>query len=213
MLEMQTIPNVRVFIADDHPIVRNGIKMLLDTQPDMSVVGEAADGIEALKNVPAANPDLVVMDLSMPRLGGVETTERLRDAHPSIKVLALTVHENAKLMRRVLAAGASGYVLKRAAAEDLIRAIRVIANGGVYVDPTVAAHVSTHGTFTGAQLSNREIEVLRNIAEGHVMRAIASKLEISTRTLETYRSRAMEKLCLKTRADIVQYALRRGWLA
>jgi DNA-binding NarL/FixJ family response regulator len=213
MLESQPRPHVRVFIADDHPIARNGIKVLLDTQPDMSVVGEAADGFEALENIPATNPDLIVMDLSMPKLGGIETTLRLREAHPSIKVIALTVHEDAKLMQRVLAAGASGYVVKRAAADDLARAIRVIADGGVYIDPAVAAHISTDGIFTGAHLSNRETEMLREIAEGHVMKAIASKLEISTRTLETYRSRAMEKLCLKTRADIVQYALRRGWLA
>ncbi|HEX4340808.1 MAG TPA: response regulator transcription factor [Polyangiaceae bacterium] len=212
---MEPRPHVRVFIADDHPIVRSGLKALVDAQPDMSVVGEAVDGLEALENIPGANPDLVVMDLSMPKLGGIETTERLRRAHPSVKVLALTVHEEAEIMQRLLAAGASGYVLKRAAAEDLVRAIRVIAGGGVYLDPAVAASIPSNGTTqgTGSPLSNRETEVLRKIAEGHAMKEIASKLEISTRTLETYRTRAMEKLSLKTRADIVQYALRRGWLA
>jgi DNA-binding NarL/FixJ family response regulator len=215
---MEPPANVRVLIADDHPIVRSGLKALVDAQPDMQVVGEAVDGLEAVELVAALLPDLVVMDLSMPKLGGIEATERLRHTHPGVKVLALTVHEEPSFMRSLLAAGASGYVVKRAAAEDLVRAIRVIAGGGVYLDPAVAAQVSSVSATqpevetTGTQLSNREAEVLRKIAEGHAMKEIAGKLQISTRTLETYRTRAMEKLALKTRAEIVQYALRRGWL-
>ena len=216
---MQPGSRLRIFITDDHPIVRSGLKTLVDAQPDMFVVGEAVDGVEALAEIATLLPDLVVMDLSMPRLGGVEATQRLQESHPEVKVLALTVHEERGFLQALLAAGAVGYVLKRAAAEDLVRAIRVIAAGGVYIDPAVAAQISgceppaSEHSHVGAPLSNREAEVLRRIAEGHAMKEIAGRLEISTRTLETYRTRAMEKLALKTRADIVQYALRRGWLS
>jgi DNA-binding NarL/FixJ family response regulator len=209
---------VRVFLVDDHPILRSGLKALVDAQRDMVVVGEAADGLAALNAVGAARPDIVVMDLSMPKLGGAETTERMRAAFPDIKVLALTAYEERGYVQLLMTAGASGYVLKRAAADELIRAIRAIAAGGIYLDPTVAAQVVGRGMQSNppsggvAQLSEREAEVLRMIAEGHAMKEIAGKLEISTRTLETYRARAMDKLALKTRADIVQYALHRGWL-
>jgi DNA-binding NarL/FixJ family response regulator len=209
---------VRVFLVDDHPILRSGLKALVDSQRDMSVVGEAADGLAALAAVATARPDVVVMDLAMPKLGGAEATERLRAALPDVKVLALTAYEERGYVQLLMAAGASGYVLKRAAADELVRAIRAIAAGGIYLDPSVAAQVvgrNGHPSLTEprvAQLSEREAEVLRMIAEGHAMKEIASKLEISTRTLETYRARAMDKLALKTRADIVQYALHRGWL-
>jgi DNA-binding NarL/FixJ family response regulator len=209
---------VRVFLVDDHPILRSGLKALVDSQRDMIVVGEAADGLAALAAVPGLRPDVVVMDLSMPKLGGAEATERLRASLPEVKVLALTAYEERGYVQLLMAAGASGYVLKRAAADELVRAIRAIAAGGIYLDPAVAAQVVGRGpqsSPTGpgiAQLSEREAEVLRMIAEGHAMKEIASKLEISTRTLETYRARAMDKLALKTRADIVQYALHRGWL-
>jgi DNA-binding NarL/FixJ family response regulator len=209
---------VRVFLVDDHPILRSGMKALVDSQRDMTVVGEAADGLAALAAIPALRPDVVVMDLSMPRLGGAETTERLRATFPDMKVLALTAYEERGYVQLLMAAGASGYVLKRAAADELVRAIRAIAAGGMYLDPSVAAQVVGRGSQSSpstpgiAQLSEREAEVLRMIAEGHAMKEIASKLEISTRTLETYRARAMDKLALKTRADIVQYALHRGWL-
>jgi DNA-binding NarL/FixJ family response regulator len=216
---MEQRARVRVLIADDHPIVRSGLKALVDAQTDMFVVGEAVDGVDVLAVVASLLPDIVVMDLSMPNLGGIDATERLHQTHPDVKVLALTVHEEPAFMRRLLAAGASGYVVKRAAAEDLVSAIRVIAGGGVYLDPAVGALMSASEVQWGApqtsvtRLSNREAEVLRKIAEGHAMKEIAGKLEISTRTLETYRTRAMEKLALKTRADIVQYALRCGWLS
>lgn len=194
------------------------MKALVDSHRDMAVVGEAADGLAALSAVASLHPDVVVMDLSMPKLGGAEATERLRAAFPDVKVLALTAYEERGYVQLLMAAGASGYVLKRAAADELVRAIRAIAAGGIYLDPSVAAQVvgrtaQPNPTAPGvAHLSEREAEVLKMIAEGHAMKEIASKLEISTRTLETYRARAMDKLALKTRADIVQYALQRGWL-
>jgi DNA-binding NarL/FixJ family response regulator len=208
---------VRVFLVDDHEIVRSGLKALVDAQPDMSVVGEAAEGLAGLRGVAAVLPDVVVMDVSMPVLGGVEATERIKAASPEVKVLALTAREEKGYIDILMAAGASGYVLKRSAADDLVRAIRAIAAGGVYLDPAMAAlalaplrHASEYPA--GSRLSEREAEVLRRIAEGHAVKDIAAMLAISPRTLETYRSRAMEKLALKTRADIVRYALRRGWL-
>jgi DNA-binding NarL/FixJ family response regulator len=217
---MKPRPNVRVFIADDHPIVRSGLKALVDAQPDMHVVGEADDGAAAVEGVATLHPDVVIMDISMPTLTGVEATERIHAADPNVKVLALTVHEDRGWMQSMLSAGASGYMLKRAAGDDLVRAVRAVADGEVYLDPAVAAQIAPADSASGtpapapslSPLSERESEVLRRIAEGHAMKEIASRLDISMRTAETYRARAMEKLALKTRADIVQHALRRGWL-
>jgi DNA-binding NarL/FixJ family response regulator len=205
---------VRVFLVDDHEIVRTGLKALVDAQPDMSVVGEAAEGLAGLRGVSELMPDVVVMDLSMPVLGGVEATERIRATSPGVKVLALTAREERAYIDVLMAAGASGYVLKRSAADALVCAIRQIAAGGVYLDPTLALAPQRPASqpLAGSRLSEREAEVLRHIAEGHAVKDIAQMLAISPRTLETYRSRAMDKLALKTRADIVRYALQRGWL-
>jgi DNA-binding NarL/FixJ family response regulator len=208
---------VRVLLVDDHNLVRSGIKALLETQPDVNVVGEAADGVSALSAVEELHPDVVVMDLSLPKLGGAEATARIVATKPGVKVLVLTAHEERSYIDPVLAAGAAGLVLKRAAVEDLLRAIRIVAEGGVYLDPAIAGQVVQGAGRKSAPpgssppLSEREGEVLRLIAEGHAMKEIAKSLEISTRTLETYRARAMEKLGLKTRADIVQYVRQRGW--
>lgn len=208
--------SLRVLLVDDHPILREGLRALVTAEADMEVVGEAADGIDAVAAVQTLTPDVVVMDVSMPNLGGVEATEQVKALAPDTKVLALTVHDERAYVRIVLAAGASGYVLKRAAVGDLIRAIRAVAAGGVYVDPAVARHVvDRKERASGAgpsQLSDREAEVLRLLAEGRGVKEAAASLEISPRTLETYRARAMEKLGLKSRAEIVRYALQRGWL-
>jgi DNA-binding NarL/FixJ family response regulator len=220
MTEELMIPRepLRVFLADDHPVVRSGLKALVEAQDDMSVVGEAADGLATVQGVASLRPDVVVMDLSMPMLSGMEATEQIKAVCPDVKVLALTAREEPGYVRLVIAAGASGYVLKRAAADDLVRAIRAIASGGVYLDPTVAADALgplRQGEEIGpgsSRLSERESDVLRSISEGHTMKEIAARLSISTRTLETYRARAMDKLGLKTRADIIRYALQRGWL-
>jgi DNA-binding NarL/FixJ family response regulator len=208
---------IRVFLVDDHEIVRGGLKALIDSQPDMSVIGEASEGAAGVDAIAGLQPDVVVMDLSMPVQGGIEATERLKAQSSTTKVLVLTAREEHSDIEQAMAAGAAGYVLKRSAADDLVRALRSVASGGVYLDPAMAATALAplrHGSSPVgvAKLSERESEVLRQIAEGHMVKDIASKLSISTRTLETYRARAMEKLSLKTRADIVRYALQRGWL-
>ena len=208
---------IRVFLVDDHEIVRGGLKALIDSQPDMSVIGEASEGAAGVDAIAGLQPDVVVMDLSMPVQGGIEATERLKAQSSTTKVLVLTAREEHSDIEQAMAAGAAGYVLKRSAADDLVRALRSVASGGVYLDPAMAATALAPlrqgaSPVGGAKLSERESEVLRQIAEGHMVKDIAGKLSISTRTLETYRARAMEKLSLKTRADIVRYALQRGWL-
>ena len=205
---------LRVFVVDDHRIVRDGLRMLLEAQGDMEVVGEAADGISAVEQAPAARPDVVVMDIALPRLGGIEATERLKASIPGVKVVALTAHEEHGYVQLLLKAGASGYLLKRAAGEELVHAIRRVANGEMYLEAATAERVAAEDpeAATPARLSDREVQVLRMIAEGHAMREVATALKVSARTLETYRARAMGKLGFKTRAEIVRYALQRGWL-
>lgn len=211
---------LRVLLVDDHPLVRGGLKALLESQSDMSVVGEAEDGYSAISEAERLEPDVVVMDVSLPKLGGAEATQQIKKKRPEVKVLVLTALEERAYLPILLDAGASGYVLKRAAASDLPRAIHAIAEGGLYLDPSMAAQVlpnaprrARSGEFvTGFELSEREAEVLRLIAQGHGSKEIATKLAVSARTIETYKTRAMEKLKLKNRADIVRYAMHRGWL-
>ena len=212
--------DLRVFVVDDHAIVRRGLKALIDAEPGMAVVGEAGDGLEAVGQVPALLPDVVVMDVSMPGLTGSQATEQLRRECPQVKVLALTVHEDKGYIRQLLSAGAAGYVLKRGAPEGLIEAIRTVAAGGVYLDPKVAAKVvggfiqqsSRETPPKSGQLSEREAEVVRLTAAGHGNKDIATRLELSVKTVETYRARSMEKLGLKSRAELVRYAVQKGWL-
>lgn len=210
---------LRVFLADDHAVVREGLKALINAQSGMAVVGEAADGLAACEQAPALRPDVVVMDVSMPGLTGSQATERLRRQCPAVKVLALTVHEDKGYIRQLLAAGAAGYVLKRAAPEELIHAIRVVAGGGVYLDPSMAGKVV--GGFVrkpvdpgqpSLELSDREAEVAQQTAAGHSNKEIAAHLDLSIKTVETYRARAMEKLGLQSRAELVRYAVQQGWL-
>ncbi|WP_438022114.1 response regulator [Sorangium sp. So ce233] len=210
---------LRIFLVDDHPIVRDGLKALIDAQPDMTVVGEAADGLSAVEAVTQLEPDIVLMDISMPKLGGAEATARIKKARPAVQVVALTGYEDKTNVQPVLQAGASGYVIKLARAADLVRAIHAVAEGGVYLDPAMAAHVlstvsgrTTGDAGVGADLSERETEVIRMVAEGHAIKEIAARLDLSARTVETYKVRAMEKLGLKSRADTVRYALQQGWL-
>ncbi len=212
--------NLRVFLADDHAVLREGLKMLINEQPDMQVIGEASSGRAAWQMAKKLKPDVVVMDVSMPDLNGVQATTRLHQECPDIKVLTLTAYEDQGYLRQLLQAGAAGYVLKRTASEELIRAIRVVAAGGVYLDPALAGKVaeeyiggaSAKGTSRGGKLSERETSVLRLIALGHSNKEIANELDISVKTVETYKTRLMEKLDLRSRADIVRYAMRQGWL-
>ena len=210
---------IRVLLADDHAVVRAGLKALVDGQPDLEVVAEAGDGPTALRLAAAAKPDVAVLDFAMPGLDGAETAERLRQVSPGTRSLALTVHEDRSYLKQVLQAGASGYVLKRSAAEELIHAIRAVAAGGVYLDPALAGQVvegyvgeAAAGGTAAVELSDREAEVLRLIAQGFANKEIAARLGVSIKTVETYKARSMQKLGLNSRVDIIRYALGRGWL-
>ena len=221
--EMKTPPptrKTRVLLADDHAIVREGLKFLLNQQPDMTVVAEAVDGEDAFQQARKLLPDVVVMDVSMPRCNGMQATERLKQACPKVKVLALTAHENLDYLRQLLKAGASGYVTKRSAAMELTRAIRTVTAGEVYLDATaagilasdMAGRLPSGDARTTETISPREIEVLRDIARGYSNKEIGARLQISVKTVETYKARLMKKLKLQSRVDIVRYASHQGWL-
>lgn len=209
---------IRVLLADDHAIVREGLKALINTQSGMEVVGEAADGLSTVNLTAELDPDVVVVDVSMPILNGAQVTTQLRAACPNRKILVLTVHEDKGYLRLLLATGAAGYVLKRAAAAELVQAIRAVAGGGTYIDPTLAGGVvedflhpvPIHET-TSPELSDREAEVMRQIALGYSNKEIAARLKLSVKTVETYKTRSMEKLGAHSRVDIVRYAAQRGW--
>jgi len=211
---------IRIVLADDHAVVREGLKALINAQPGMAVVGEAADGLAAVTMTAELDPDLVVVDMSMPGLNGVQVTAQLRMVRPNRKVLALTVHEDAGYLRQLLVAGGSGYVLKRAAATELVQAIRAVAAGGTYLDAAVSERVVNNfmrppspQTASAADLSDRETEVVRLIAQGYSNKEVAAKLRLSVKTVETYKARSMEKLGMRSRVDIVRYATKQGWLA
>ena len=210
---------IRVVLADDHAVVREGLKSLLNQQADMRVIGEAGNGEDALHVALSLSPDVVVTDVSMPGKTGVELCEQLRRDNPRIKVLALTVHEERIYLTQLLRAGASGYVLKRAAPQDLVNAVRAVAAGGTYIDPSFAGAVVTGYLHSESgelaieeKLSEREREVVMRIARGFSNKEIAAELELSVKTVETYKARVAEKLGLHSRVDIVRYAARRGWV-
>jgi DNA-binding NarL/FixJ family response regulator len=213
-----TRPNkVRVAIADDHPVVLAGVQALLRMDPELELVGEAADGLAALALVLATLPDVAVVDVSMPGLNGLDLTRRIKLEAPGVKVLALTVHEDRAYIQLLLQGGARGYLLKRSAAEDLVRAVRAVAAGGVYLDPAVADNALTDLTSnvltnSPVGLSPRECDVLRLIAQGFSNKEIAAQLDISVKTAETYKARATEKLGLRSRAEVVRYGAAQGWL-
>jgi DNA-binding NarL/FixJ family response regulator len=211
---------LRILLADDHKIIRDGLKLLVNEQPDMHVVGEAGNGKEVLEKARELKPNVVVMDLSMPELNGLQATARLKEEHPEIKVVALTVHEDESYLRQLCKAGAAGYVLKRSAGDELIQAIRTVAKGGLFFDATLAnralagqrAPSTAKGESRAANLSEREKDVLIQLAWGYSNKEIAAKLNISVKTVETYKVRIGEKLGLRSRSEMVQYAMRQGWM-
>ncbi|PDW02788.1 response regulator transcription factor [Candidatus Viridilinea mediisalina] len=211
---------IKVFLVDDHMVLREGLKTLIATQSDMQVVGEAGDGTTAWQQIAQCCPDVVIMDISMPGENGIRATERIKQVCPAIKVLVLSVHDDTSYLRQMLAAGASGYILKQTAADALLQAIRVVASAALYIDPLLAEHVvfryarrpAATTELLGAALSEREHEVVRRVVQGYSNKEIGSQLDLSVKTVETYRARAMQKLGLTNRAALVRYALERGWL-
>jgi two-component system response regulator NreC len=210
-------PRLRVYVADDHALVREGIKMLIASQADMEVIGEAGDGETAVREARALRPDVVVMDVSMPILNGAQATERLRACSPDVRILALSAYSDEEHIRQLLASGASGYVLKKAIAEELTGAIRAVARGGVHLDPSIAGavvggYVAPQRNGVEVALSPREHDVMLLVAWGHTNKEIAEKLHLSVKTVEGHKTRSMEKLGVQSRSDVVRYALKRGWL-
>ena len=201
---------IKVLIVDDHAVLRAGLRTLLNLQPDIEVVAEAADGLEAVEKVTRFRPEVVLMDISLPGRDGLEVTKDLKKTHPWVKVLILTMHEDRRYLHPALKAGASGYVVKRAADTELIDAIRAVYRGDVFLHPSVARIVVDEYLEQG--LSEREREVLRLIAEGRTYKEMAELLALSVKTIESYRERIKEKLGLNTRAELVRYALERGLL-
>jgi two-component system, NarL family, response regulator NreC len=204
----------RVLLADDHAVVRQGFRMILSSQPDFEVVGEAANGLIAVELAAELQPDVVIMDVSMPELNGIEATRRLSEASPRSRVLALSMHKDAVYVREILKAGARGYLLKDAMDTDLIGAVRAVAQGEGYISPAVADAVLSdyrrHVSEPIDLLSSREREVLQLIAEGKTNKEIANKLNLSVYTVEAHRGRIMEKLNLHNGGELVRFAVRAG---
>jgi len=214
--------NTRIVLADDHPIVLNGLRNLLRRECDLDLVGEASDGLAALRVIREKRPDIAVVDISMPELNGILLSRRLANEMPSVRLVVLTLHEDRAYLKQALDSGVRGYVLKRSAAENLVQAIRAVVIGGLYVDPAIAHRMFDatsrragrgRGTVAVSDLTDREIDVLKQAALGFTNKDIARSLAIGIKSVETYKLRGTEKLGLKTRADIVRYASTQGWLA
>lgn len=208
----------RILLADDHAVLRSGLKMLLNAQDDLVVVGEATNGQEALAAVRKHAPDLLLLDISMPKTDGLQVLHQIRRTYPHVRVLVLTMHEEEGYLKRALEAGAAGYCPKSAADAELLSAIRAVMQGNVYIHPSHAKILldkmlpSTMPSPAPADLSERESAVLKLVALGHTNQEIAQQLALSVKTVESYRARGMEKLGLKSRAALVRYAIQAGWM-
>jgi len=210
---------IRVLIADDHIIVRSGLRLLLEAEPDIEVVGEALEGGEALNLVEKHLPDVVLMDIAMPGMNGLEATRQIKASWPQVNVLVLTMHRSDEYFFEMLKAGASGYILKGAETSDLIHAVRVVGRGEVFLYPTIAQklvkdylNLVQWGEGSGSSLSSREKEILRLLGEGYSTKEIAEELVISQSTVHTHRSNLMTKLGLSNRRELIQYARQRGFV-
>jgi len=211
--------NLRILLAEDHQMVREGLRALVNAQPDMTVIGEAGDGQAAVQQASELGPDIIVMDVSMPRMSGLDATRRIKETIPAVKVLALTRHSDSAFLRLLFKAGAVGYVLKQSASTELIRAIRMVAAGDNYLDPSITAKVVTgyvgkqaRNIDPGPDLTSREEEVLKMIAWGYSNKEIASDLGVSVKTVEAHKANMSKKLGFSSRVDIVRFAVVRGWL-
>jgi DNA-binding NarL/FixJ family response regulator len=205
---------IRILLADDHAVVRQGFKMILAAEADMEIVGEAANGREAVDLAEQLRPDVVVMDVSMPELNGIEATRRLASSVPHARVVALSMHKDSVYVREILRAGARGYLLKDSGAADLVAAIRAVASGESYLSPAVSNAVlddyRRHATNPIDLLTSREREVLQLLAEGKTNKEIAGVLNLSVYTVDAHRGRIMEKLNLHSIGELVRFAVRNG---
>ncbi len=211
---------LRILLAEDHQTVREGIKLLVNSQPDMEVVGECDDGDSAISETVRLEPDVLIMDISMPGTNGLRATKRLRAASLNIKILILTRHTDDGYLQGLLSAGASGYVLKQSAPAYLITAVREVAKGNSFVDPTliskvIGGYADRSNALRGEnanQLTDRESEVLRLISLGYSNKEIGVSLDLSVKTIEAHKANAMRKLGISGRIDIVRYAILQGWM-
>ena len=214
-----TKKKIKVLIVDDHPVVRKGLWSCLDVRPNLKIVGEAANGLEAIKQIAALQPDVVLMDIAMPQMDGLEVTEKLHKDNPELKVLVLSVSSNRETVLRIIRAGARGYVLKESSPEDLVKAIELVNAGEAFFSPPVARialnqYVSElDESDPASRLSDREREVLVLIASGKSNKEIASDLGIGVRTIETHRERIMRKLTIRSVAGLTKFAIANGLVA
>jgi DNA-binding NarL/FixJ family response regulator len=212
---------IRIVLADDHPIVLDGLRNLIRVEPDFELVGEAASGLSALKIIRERRPDVAVLDISMPELNGIVLSRRLAGEMPALRLLVLTLHEDRAYLNQALEAGVRGYVLKRSAVENLVQAIRAVMVGGLYIDPAIVGRVFESKQVNkrlaarkgvAPALTDREADVLKMAALGFTNKEIAARLDVGVKSIETYKARGLEKLGLKTRAELVRYASGQGWL-
>jgi len=211
---------IRVVVADDHALVRDGLRLLMGNEPDLEIVGEASDGEEAIRLAEKLQPDLVLMDLTMPKKGGVQAIEEIKRSSPKVRVLVLTMHDDQAYLRSVLAAGGDGYFVKQAAHTELISAIRTVMRGRSYIGVSLGGGLqqiadpqpSPSGRVGAQKLSGRELEVLTALAHGFTNSQIAKRMGVSVKSVETYRARLSDKLGFRHRADLVRYALEAGLL-
>ncbi len=214
---------LKILLADDHDLICAGLAALIDREGDMEVVGQARNGNEAVQKAQELRPDLIIMDINMPEMGGIEAATQINEKCPDVRVLALSVHEDKYHLRKVLREGAAGYLPKRASVSELIQAIRTVASGGIYIHPSLAkglvslltdtssfTNVGKNGNGRTKELSEREKDVLRLLALGYSNKEIAARLKVGVKSVDTYKTRFMEKLGLKNRVEIVHYARRNG---
>lgn len=212
---MSTDPGIKILIADDHGILREALRSYLQQRSEFEVVGEATTGNEVLQMVEALKPDIVIMDISMPHMNGIECAHILREKSPNTRVLTLTSYEDQAHLKECLLAGVNAYVLKKSFSEDLKLALLTVYRGGTYIDPAIGNNLRAllqAGDQNQARLSEREIQVISLIAKGLSLKDVGSQLKISVKTVETYKMRSLEKLNLKTRAELVKYAIEHNLL-
>jgi DNA-binding NarL/FixJ family response regulator len=212
---------LRILIAEDHETVREGLRLIVNEQADMEIIGEAGDGRTAVRLAQELKPDIVLMDVSMPELNGLVAAAQLKRIAPDIKIITLTRHTDEAYIKELLQAGVSGYVLKQSSSVELIRAIRTVANGGKYIDPAIMGKVMSgyvekqskiNDKTEMAQLTTRESEILRLIALGHSNKEIAEQSDVSVKTVEAHKANCLKKLGITNRKEIIRYAILQGWM-